>query len=45
MGGDDSLDNTVALCPNCHRKMHVVNDENDKAKLEQRVKDLVGDTQ
>jgi len=24
-GGDDSVENTVALCPNCHRKMHVVN--------------------
>ena len=25
-GGSDSIDNCVALCPNCHRKMHVVND-------------------
>ena len=24
-GGDDSVENTVALCPNCHRKIHVVN--------------------
>ena len=24
-GGDDSIENTVALCPNCHRKMHVLN--------------------
>ncbi|WP_296863638.1 HNH endonuclease [Thermosyntropha sp.] len=22
-GGTDTIDNTVALCPNCHRKMHV----------------------
>lgn len=22
-GGEDSIENTVALCPNCHRKMHV----------------------
>lgn len=22
--GADSVDNTVALCPNCHRKMHIV---------------------
>lgn len=22
--GPDSLENTVALCPNCHRKMHIV---------------------
>jgi hypothetical protein len=21
-GGDDTVDNAVALCPNCHRKMH-----------------------
>lgn len=24
-GGADSIDNTVALCPNCHKKMHIVN--------------------
>lgn len=28
-GGMDSIDNCVALCPNCHRKMHVVNDPED----------------
>ena len=28
-GGADSVDNVVALCPNCHRKMHIVNDEAD----------------
>jgi 5-methylcytosine-specific restriction protein A len=32
-GGDDSIGNAVALCPNCHRKMHVVNDENDTETL------------
>ena len=32
-GGSDTIENTVALCPNCHRKMHVVNDENDKQIL------------
>ena len=21
-GGEDSINNTVALCPNCHRKIH-----------------------
>jgi 5-methylcytosine-specific restriction endonuclease McrA len=21
-GGDDSIENTIALCPNCHRKRH-----------------------
>lgn len=24
-GGMDSIDNCVALCPNCHRKMHLLN--------------------
>lgn len=33
-GGADVLDNTVALCPNCHKKMHVVNDPNDVKKLQ-----------
>lgn len=32
-GGDDSISNTVALCPNCHRKMHVRNNKSDKSKL------------
>ena len=32
-GGDDSIENTVALCPNCHRKMHILNLENDKTIL------------
>jgi 5-methylcytosine-specific restriction enzyme A len=27
--GDDSIENTVALCPNCHRKMHSLNLESD----------------
>jgi 5-methylcytosine-specific restriction protein A len=31
--GKDSVDNTVALCPNCHRKMHILDDEEDKEKL------------
>lgn len=31
--GEDSLENTVALCPNCHRKMHIVKDKNDIDKL------------
>ena len=28
-GGKDALENVVALCPNCHRKMHIINDPND----------------
>ncbi len=22
MGGEDTVENAIALCPNCHRKMH-----------------------
>jgi 5-methylcytosine-specific restriction protein A len=32
-GGRDSIDNTVALCPNCHRKMHILSLEADRNKL------------
>ena len=32
-GGSDSVDNAVAVCPNCHRKMHVVNDPDDVVAL------------
>ena len=32
-GGDDSIDNTVALCPNCHKRMHVLNLSEDVEKL------------
>lgn len=32
-GGEDSIKNTIALCPNCHRKMHIVNDDSDIKKL------------
>ena len=28
-GGDDSIENTIALCPNCHRKMHTLNHQED----------------
>ncbi|MFR3728467.1 HNH endonuclease [Lacrimispora sp.] len=33
-GGTDTLDNVVAVCPNCHRKMHVLNEETDMIILE-----------
>ena len=32
-GGADTIDNTVGLCPNCHRKMHVLDQADDKSKL------------
>lgn len=31
--GDDAIENAVALCPNCHKKMHVLNDAEDVAFL------------
>lgn len=36
-GGADTVENTVALCPNCHRKMHVLDDQADKILLVARV--------
>jgi len=32
-GGEDTIENTVALCPNCHKKMHVLNLGEDVTKL------------
>ena len=36
-GGPDTIDNTVALCPNCHRKMHLLNSPRDRTLLLERV--------
>ena len=36
-GGDDLMNNAVALCPNCHRKMHVINNASDKKSLLERI--------
>lgn len=33
-GGEDSIRNTVALCPNCHRRMHIINSAADRAALQ-----------
>ena len=32
-GGPDNTDNTVALCPNCHTRMHILDDTADIEKL------------
>lgn len=37
-GGQDSIYNVAALCPNCHRKMHIVEDPNDVKKLKEIAK-------
>ena len=34
-GGEDSTQNTVALCPNCHKCMHVLDKQEDVEKLKQ----------
>ena len=33
-GGPDTIENTVSLCPNCHKKMHILDIGSDKTKLE-----------
>lgn len=40
-GGDDTPENTVALCPNCHKKMHIVNDKKDVESLKVRSNKLI----
>jgi len=40
-GGEDSIENTVALCPNCHRKMHIVDDIKDIENLTAFAKNMV----
>lgn len=37
-GGGDSTANTVALCPNCHTKMHVLDKPEDIEKLKKAIK-------
>ncbi|PFL68883.1 HNH endonuclease [Bacillus anthracis] len=32
-GGEDTIYNTVGVCANCHRRLHVLNGENDVTKL------------
>lgn len=41
-GGQDIIQNTVALCPNCHRKMHILNLKSDKQKLAKRAAQHLG---
>lgn len=36
-GGEDSKTNVVAVCPNCHRKIHVLNQKKDNDGLKRRL--------
>lgn len=36
-GGADSVGNVVALCPNCHRKMHALNQPTDVKRLKEKI--------
>lgn len=37
-GGSEKIENTVALCPNCHKKMQILNLNSDKEKLLKAIK-------
>ena len=41
-GGEDSIDNAVALCPNCHRRMHILQDPEDVIRLRKVLKNKRG---
>lgn len=36
-GGADSTENTVALCPNCHTRMHILDKQEDVARLMEQI--------
>jgi len=38
IGGEDTVENAVALCPNCHTKMHILNLTSDIIKLQKIAK-------
>jgi 5-methylcytosine-specific restriction protein A len=39
-GGKDIIKNAVALCPNCHRKMHILDLKKDREKLLDKVNNI-----
>jgi len=39
-GGEDSTANTVALCPNCHTRMHVLDKDEDVEKLKNKLQSI-----
>lgn len=38
-GGEDTIENAIAVCPNCHAKIHQLELEEDKEKLLRKVKE------
>lgn len=36
-GGEDVIDNVSAICPNCHRKIHILDEKEDTLKLKRRL--------
>lgn len=36
-GGEDTIENSIAVCPNCHDRIHILKLEEDKAKLIRKV--------
>ncbi|MCH9003886.1 MAG: HNH endonuclease [Proteobacteria bacterium] len=38
-GGDDAISNAVALCANCHRRMHVLDKDSDRRTLFNRIQE------
>ncbi|MGC7946873.1 HNH endonuclease [Bacillus sp. II_CA] len=37
-GGEDTIYNTVGVCPNCHSCLHILNDKNDVMKLKEKLR-------
>ncbi len=37
-GGPDTIENTVAVCPNCHERLKILNSDEDKVRLRKVIK-------
>ena len=42
-GGEDEVKNIVALCPNCHKRMHILNKKEDVKLLKNIAKQQIND--
>ena len=38
-GGEDTIENAIAVCPNCHAKIHQLELKGDKEKLPRKVQE------